>query len=37
VQPIELDSGYSPMLTCPAELAEILDRLAANGGGRHST
>jgi pimeloyl-ACP methyl ester carboxylesterase len=37
VQPIALDSGHSPMLTCPAELAEILDRLAANGGGRHST
>lgn len=26
VEPIELSSGHSPMLTCPAELAEILDR-----------
>lgn len=30
VEPIELSSGHSPMLTCPAELAEILDRLAAD-------
>jgi hypothetical protein len=29
VEPVELSSGHSPMLTCPAELAEILDRLAA--------
>jgi pimeloyl-ACP methyl ester carboxylesterase len=30
VEPIELDSGHSPMLTCPGELAEILDRLASS-------
>jgi pimeloyl-ACP methyl ester carboxylesterase len=30
VEPIELDSGHSPMLSCPGELAEILDRLAAD-------
>lgn len=36
VQPIELDSGHSPMLTCPAELAAVLDRLAANRR-RHQT
>jgi pimeloyl-ACP methyl ester carboxylesterase len=29
VVPIELDSGHSPMLSVPGELAEILDRLAA--------
>ena len=29
VEPIELDSGHSPMLSCPAELADVLDRLAA--------
>ena len=28
VEPIELASGHSPMLTCPSDLAEILDRLA---------
>ena len=31
VEPIDLDSGHSPMLSCPSELAEILERLA---GGR---
>ncbi len=30
VEPIELESGHSPMLSCPVALAEILDRLAAN-------
>jgi pimeloyl-ACP methyl ester carboxylesterase len=29
VEPIELDSGHSPMLECPAALAELLDALAA--------
>jgi pimeloyl-ACP methyl ester carboxylesterase len=29
VEPIELDSGHSPMLSCPAELAGVLDGLAA--------
>jgi hypothetical protein len=29
VEPIELASGHSPMLACPRDLAEILDRLAA--------
>ena len=29
VQPVELESGHSPMLSCPRELAAILDRLAA--------
>jgi pimeloyl-ACP methyl ester carboxylesterase len=33
VEPIELDSGHSPMLTCPGELARILDRLAVTGEG----
>jgi pimeloyl-ACP methyl ester carboxylesterase len=28
VEPIELASGHSPMLTCPHELAEILDALS---------
>jgi pimeloyl-ACP methyl ester carboxylesterase len=28
VEQIELGSGHSPMLSCPAQLAEILDRLA---------
>jgi pimeloyl-ACP methyl ester carboxylesterase len=30
VEPIELESGHSPMLSCPVALAEILDHLAAN-------
>jgi hypothetical protein len=34
VEPIELDSGHSPMLSCPVALAEILDRLALTT--RHS-
>jgi pimeloyl-ACP methyl ester carboxylesterase len=29
VEPIMLDSGHSPMLSCPRELADALDRLAA--------
>jgi pimeloyl-ACP methyl ester carboxylesterase len=29
VEPIELESGHSPMLSCPVALAQILDRLAA--------
>ena len=33
VEPIELRSGHSPMLSCPAELAEILLGLAASSGG----
>jgi pimeloyl-ACP methyl ester carboxylesterase len=28
VEPVEVDSGHSPMLSCPRELAEILDGLA---------
>jgi hypothetical protein len=28
VEPIELASGHSPMLSCPRELADILDALA---------
>jgi pimeloyl-ACP methyl ester carboxylesterase len=28
VSPIELDSGHSPMLSCPGELADVLHRLA---------
>jgi pimeloyl-ACP methyl ester carboxylesterase len=32
VEPIELDSGHSPMLSCPSELAEILERLAGSRG-----
>jgi hypothetical protein len=30
VSPIELQGGHSPMLTCPRELTEILERLAVN-------
>jgi len=30
VQPIEIESGHSPMLSCPGTLADILDRLATN-------
>jgi hypothetical protein len=30
VTPIELQSGHSPMLTCPLELMEIFERLAAS-------
>jgi pimeloyl-ACP methyl ester carboxylesterase len=29
VEPIELDSGHAPMLSCPGELAETLHRLAS--------
>ncbi len=32
VEPIELDSGHSPMLSCPSELTEILARLAGGRG-----
>jgi pimeloyl-ACP methyl ester carboxylesterase len=28
VEPIELESGHSPMLSCPVALAQVLDRLA---------
>jgi pimeloyl-ACP methyl ester carboxylesterase len=37
VEPIELNSGHSPMLGCPSALAEILDRLAANKGAESSS
>ena len=29
VRAIELDSGHSPMLSCPGDLADILDRIAS--------
>jgi pimeloyl-ACP methyl ester carboxylesterase len=32
VEPVELDGGHSPMLSRPAELAEVLDGLAAAAG-----
>ena len=31
VEPVELESGHSPMLECPVELAVILDSLVAQG------
>jgi pimeloyl-ACP methyl ester carboxylesterase len=37
IEPIELNSGHSPMLSCPSALAEILDRLAANKGAESSS
>jgi pimeloyl-ACP methyl ester carboxylesterase len=37
VEPIELESGHSPMLSCPVALAEILDRLAASMGAASSS
>jgi pimeloyl-ACP methyl ester carboxylesterase len=35
VEPVELDGGHSPMLSRPAELAEVLDRLARSEASLH--